>query len=193
MDIVAEIAKLKRQVNSLVRYAVVTEVNGITARCAIDGNAAHITAPLRWLTQRAGDSKDWWAPSIGEQVLVISPSGEMAAGVILPALYSTANEAPSTNKNERVISLPDGAHISYDWQSATLLVTLPEGGIANVSAPGGFELTGDINHDGDFQTTGTINAAGEIHSDADVTAEVSLNNHKHGGVQSGGSQTEGPV
>ncbi|WP_257265456.1 phage baseplate assembly protein V, partial [Endozoicomonas sp. ONNA2] len=34
------------------------------------------TAPLRWLIHQAGTERDWWKPEDGEQVLVLSPSGD---------------------------------------------------------------------------------------------------------------------
>ena len=37
-----------------------------------------ITHWLPWLTVRAHNNKTWWAPEVGEQVLLLAPSGELA-------------------------------------------------------------------------------------------------------------------
>ncbi|WP_082814689.1 phage baseplate assembly protein V [Collimonas fungivorans] len=48
------------------------------------------TTWLRWVTHRAGDARTWWSPSVGEQVVLLLPGGDLTAGVILQAVYSDA-------------------------------------------------------------------------------------------------------
>lgn len=57
-----------------------------------------------------------------------------------------------------------------------------------ISSPGGIELIGPLKHSGgDTTTTGAITAQKDVRGGG-----ISLMSHRHGGVQSGGSQTGGP-
>lgn len=64
----------------------------------------------------------------------------------------------------------------------------------NVTIVGNVNITGNLTVQGAIECTSTIHAAGNITSDADVIASgISLVNHVHGGVDSGGSKTAVPV
>jgi hypothetical protein len=57
-----------------------------------------------------------------------------------------------------------------------------------INSPGGIELIGPIKHSGgNTTTTGSITAQKDV-----IGGGISLMSHRHGGVQSGGSQTGGP-
>lgn len=58
----------------------------------------------------------------------------------------------------------------------------------SIDSPGGVTINGDIHH------IGLIDTSGGLTTPADVMAGgISLKGHRHGGVQSGGSQTSGPI
>ncbi|MDK2594635.1 phage baseplate assembly protein V [Pseudoalteromonas obscura] len=61
-----------------------------------------LTAKLPWLTHQAAQDMTWQAPEVGEQVLVIAPSGDMAQGIILGSLYANAHEQPHFKMNHVV-------------------------------------------------------------------------------------------
>ncbi|UMT46983.1 hypothetical protein AOY90_15755 [Escherichia coli] len=44
----------------------------------------HVHDWLQWLTHRAGRSRTWWAPSVGEQVLILAVGGELDTAFVLP-------------------------------------------------------------------------------------------------------------
>ncbi len=52
-----------------------------------------LTGWLRMGVRRAGDAHESWAYSVGEEVLVVSTSGNMAQGVIVCSLANGANVA----------------------------------------------------------------------------------------------------
>ena len=63
----------------------------------------------------------------------------------------------------------------------------------NVTIVGNVNITGNLTVQGAIECTSTIHAVGNIMSDADVIASgISLVNHIHGGIQSGGSKTSAP-
>lgn len=167
---------------------------------------------LNWLTRRAGRSRDWWAPSIGEQVLILSIGGELDTAFVLPSIYSDDNPAPSASADALHISFPDGAVIEYETENGALTVS----GIktADVTAYESITATvrlvlvkADIRITLDTPevvctnklTTGTLEVQkggtmhGTIeHSGGAFTSNgVQIDDHDHGAVLRGGSWTEG--
>lgn len=205
------IAGLKRLLANIIRIGSVSDVDHANGLCRVKiGNLE--TDWLNWLTLRAGRVRFWSAPSVGEQVMVLSIGGELTTGFVLPAIFSDANSAPSQSPDAMVITFPDGARFEYEPETSHLAVT----GIAsavieasesvNVTAPDitctasvkitlntpevectnnlttatlqvmqGGKMTGDIEHSGgQFSSNGVV-----------------VDKHDHGGVQRGGSWTEG--
>jgi phage baseplate assembly protein V len=161
-----KIAEIARKLDNIIRIGTVTELNGAFARVEFDGNDS---ALLPFLASRAGDDRTWTAPSVGEQVLVLSPGGDTAQGVILMALYQDASPAPSLDPNIDRKIYADGTVITYDKSANKLTATLCAGGTMDVTAPGGFKFTGDIDHQGKLTVSETITATGDIKSDANVS------------------------
>ena len=120
------------------------------------------------MTTRAGDDRTWWAPSVGEQVLILSPSGELAAGVVLPALYRTAHPAPESDPGKHTRIHRDGARIESDAGAHKLKAVLPAGGTAELVANGGVSVTGNVTVAGNVAVTGRIDATEDIESEKNV-------------------------
>lgn len=204
-------AELIRRLGNVVRLGTIAEVDTTYAFATVKiGNL--LTRPLPWITLAAGTDRTWHAPAVGEQVVVLSPNGELASGVILcGGIYTTAKPAPSTTEAEWLILFRDGAAIRYNTATHALAVTgftdvtIEGSGAANITIGGDatvtiggkadIEVTGDTNLttptlalDGDMTCTGTITATTDV-----IGGGISLKGHKHGGVQSGGSQTSIPV
>lgn len=89
-------------------------------RVTIGGNT---TTWLPWLTARAGRTRTWHAPSIGEQVLVLSLGGELDTAFVLPGIFSDEFPAPSASADAIHIAFPDGAVIEYEPLTGALLAT----------------------------------------------------------------------
>lgn len=67
-------------------------------------------------------------------------------------------------------------------------ITITSNTNVTINAPSGTTLNGNL------QVNGNITATGTIHSDSDITSDtISLQNHLHSGVQSGGSNSGPPV
>jgi phage baseplate assembly protein V len=52
-----------------------------------------------WIALRAGDVVDWCPPSIGEQVIVFSPNGDLTQGKVLAGLFSAESPAPQISQD----------------------------------------------------------------------------------------------
>lgn len=120
-----------------------------------------------------GDLAIWRCPSVGEQFLLISSSGNFSNALPVCALPSSQFPMPSLNPNEVKIKFPSG-EITLNQQS----------GVAD------FKLN-TINMDANVNINGNLNVSKNIQADGDVLAgNISLKNHPHGGVK-GGSDISG--
>lgn len=169
-----------RRLENQIRYGTIAAVDHQAARCTVSTGGLSVPN-LPWLAQRAGSSLDWDPPTVGEQCILFSPSGEPALGVALVGLYSQQRPAPSNSATVRRRKYPDGAVIDYDHASHTLSATLPDGGKAQLTAPGGVSILGNVD------ITGTVTVSEDV-----LAAGISLVNHVHSGVQSGPAKTGAP-
>lgn len=174
------ITDLLRRLENLIRLGTIAAVDHQAARCTVSTGGLSVPN-LPWLALRAGSSSDWDPPTVGEQCILIAPSGEPAQGIALVGLYSQQRPAPSNSANVRRRKYPDGAVIDYDHATHTLSATLPAGGKAKLSAPAGVTILGDV------AITGTVTVSADV-----VASGISLVTHKHGGVQTGSGTTAVP-
>lgn len=178
--------------STLIRIGTVVAVDLPAARCRVrysdpddeDGEAE--TPPIRWLTPRAGETRSWSPPSVGEQVVILSPDGQIGAAVALPAIVQDAFP-PADSTLREVIVFRDGAEISYDPGTHSLEASLPAGATAEIAASGGIVLRGDVTIEGDVAVTGRIDATEDIVGDG-----VSLMEHLHSAVQAGTGKSGPP-
>ena len=216
----ADQSNLSRLLQNLIRLGTIAQVEGAKARVQLGPKLT--TEWLNWITQRAGSTCAWSAPTVGEQVIVFSPGGDLTRGIILPALYSQEFDAPETSDTIHTTHYPDGAVVQYDHAAHALTALLP-GGTATITAdkvtsnaPSTI-CTGDLTVmknlivmqsatvNGATALNGSVNAKagaaggvamavqGTIKASEDVLAgAISLAKHPHGGVKAGGDQSGGP-
>eukprot|EP01037_Dinobryon_pediforme_P027421 gene27421-30306_t len=73
LGLTPDLSDIARTIANLIRIGVISEISSDRART-------------------------WWAPSIGEQLIVLSPDGDLSKGKILPGLYSQGFPAPVTDQ-----------------------------------------------------------------------------------------------
>ena len=100
-DLLYRVGEIERRLNRVLTLGVVAEVDLAVARCRVRYGAEATTDKIPWLTWRAaGEDSSWWAPQVGEQVLLLAIGGELEGAVALPAIYSDARPAPSAEARE---------------------------------------------------------------------------------------------
>lgn len=155
------IADLARLLENIVRFGTVEAVQMQPPRVQV--KSGNITTAWRpWLNLRAGADREWDPPTIGEQVVLLSPSGNLAQGVVLAGLFSDLIPANGEREGLHRRTYRDGAVIEYDSIAKHLRATLP--GTAEINATGDITLTSAANI--------TITAAGNV---AISGARVDLN------------------
>ncbi|MFJ5396491.1 phage baseplate assembly protein V [Pectobacterium parvum] len=122
MNTQATLTEIQRLLRNMIRVGVVTHVNTEDVLCRVQ-TGGMTTGWLNWLTRRAGRSRDWWAPSIGEQVLILSIGGELDTAFVLPGIYSDDNPAPSASADAYHVTFPNGAVIEYEPATGALTVS----------------------------------------------------------------------
>lgn len=187
-----------RQLANLIRFGTVQTVAGKRVQVKIGGL---LTRPLPWVSTRAGQTKSWSSPTVGEQVVVLSPNGDLGAGVVIGSIFCDAYDAPNeANANTVLIAFGDGAVVLYDQVAHLLKGTLPATGRVEITAPGGFTFIGDVDINGQLSVSQaatfeqTLHASQAITSDTDVKAgDISLKNHPHDKVQPGSGISGKPM
>lgn len=108
-----ELSELDRRLANIVRVGKIAALDEANALVRVEVGGA-LTDWLPWITHRAGPNRTWHAPEVGEQVLVLSPSGDLAQGIVLPAIYQDTFDQPENEKEKHRIQYADGAFIQYD-------------------------------------------------------------------------------
>ena len=212
MNTLETFAELARAVRDLIRTGVVSEIDTEQALCRVQTGEL-MTDWLHWLTPRAGAARTWWAPSVGEQVLLLSLGGELDTAFVLPAIYSDDFPAPSVSAQAYHIQFPDGAVMDYEPETGALAVsgiktaTVAASTSVNVTAPNvTITATEKITLDTPevVCTNKLITGSLEVKQGGSMTGNIShsggslssngivLHTHQHGGVQTGGGNTGGP-
>lgn len=216
----ADLSDILRLLQNLIRLGTIAQVDGAKARVQLGPQLT--TEWLNWITPRAGTTRAWSAPTEGEQVMVLSPGGDLTRGVIVPALFSKAFDAPESSDTIHTTHYPDGAVVQYDHEAHALTATLP-GGTATIKADevtsdapstictgdvtimgnlvvkqsatvsGATALNGGVNAKAGAAGGVAMSVQGSVKASEDVQAgAVSLAKHTHGGVRSGGDKSGGP-
>lgn len=183
-------AELARRLDNLIRYGVIEETDFTTDPVQPRVRVRTGEILTTWIpiaTNRAHADAEHDPVQKGEQVIILSPSGELAQGVVAGKLFSTDFPSPDNNPANRRRKYRDGAVIEYNSETHHLNATLPAGGTLNVRAEGGITFIGDITHIGNLNQTGEQNVSGDV-----VAGGISQINHLHGDVSSGSSTTSKP-
>ncbi|MBO6755748.1 MAG: phage baseplate assembly protein V [Roseibium sp.] len=156
----------ERQTNNIVREAVVTEV--FEDGTAIVDAADLKTKRIPWLTL-AGAVNDWNPPTVGERVVLLSPSGDPAKAMILPGGYTHDNPQPHSALGESMRKVGE--------------TTIKTTGEAHEVIAGKIILKGAITIEGPVEIVGDK----VTHNGTNISDD-----HVHGGVMRGSSDTDGP-
>ncbi|WP_264735495.1 phage baseplate assembly protein V [Wolbachia endosymbiont (group A) of Rhinocyllus conicus] len=110
------IAELNRRLANIIRIGLVKEVDYEKARVRVKVGE-FLTDWLPWITTRAGEDRSWFSPDIDEQVMVLSPYGELSLGVVLPAIYQQKYFPSECRKDAHILEFKDGTKLSYDKEN----------------------------------------------------------------------------
>ncbi|KIC36552.1 phage baseplate assembly protein V [Leisingera sp. ANG-M7] len=121
----------------IVRFGVVTAVDAGAARAKVSFGGDSVSGWLPWKAERAAAISVWAPVSIGEQVIVVSESGDTANGVILGSVFSDGN--PGAGSSEAMHRVKIGLSSITITASA---ITLSSNGSTLVLDAAGISLNG---------------------------------------------------
>lgn len=119
------------------RRAIVEAVDPATARVRVRFPDADgmVSWWLEVLQQRTLGDRSYWMPDVGEAVAVLMDEQD-EAGVVLGAIYSSADPPPVASADKRHTVHKDGAVFEYDRATHTWTVAVPAGGRIAISVGG---------------------------------------------------------
>jgi phage baseplate assembly protein V len=143
-----DLATLARLLENLIRFGTIAEVDHgdpaqqLPPRVRVQTGTL-LTAWLPWLNPRAGADREWNPPTEGEQVILLSPSGQLANGVAICGLFSDLIPANGERAALHRTTYRDGAVIEYDSAAHQLTATIP--GSATINTTGDISITSQGN------------------------------------------------
>ena len=122
-------AELLRLIENLIRLGVIEQVDHgdpdaeppAPPRVRVKSGEL-LSAWVPWLNGRAGTTRDWDPPTVGEQCVLFSPGGDTANAFATPGLFQQAHPAPSNNPALIGRWYPDGTRVEYDHKNHRLLI-----------------------------------------------------------------------
>lgn len=117
-----DIAEILRRLENLIKRGEIAEVNPAQGLVRVAIGRLR-TEWLPYFVPAAGGVSVHRPPSVGEICIVLSPSGETAAGMVLCGLAGNAYPSPSGSAGETVTLYPDGAIVKYKHDSSAMEIT----------------------------------------------------------------------
>ncbi|MCL6230186.1 phage baseplate assembly protein V [Bartonella bilalgolemii] len=211
-----EITDLKRRVANMVVVGKISHVDYKNARYRVkSGNLVSDWIPD---TQaRAGKTRSYEGRDVGEQVVVLSSSGDLSQGVIVGSIHTDANQAADNGSIHRTI-YPDGTSLEYDDKQNSYSIHIKsggkfiltiadgvslksEGGELELTAPDGIKIVSES--DISLNAKGNISLKADsgvsLHSNDSISFHsgnnISINssNLQHNGTNIGNSHVHGGV
>lgn len=121
-----DLTELSRRIENMIRLGTIAEVDhaGVLVRVK---SGRLLTDWLPWFERRAGATTTWEPPTIGEQCMIFSPSGEPAGGIVLVGINSAGIQPPSHSADDHATHYPDGTLVRYDHVAGVHEAIYPDG------------------------------------------------------------------
>jgi phage baseplate assembly protein V len=189
-----KLTEIMRLITNLIRTGTVSEVDSVNWLCRVKTGDLE-TNWINWLTLRAGSTRTWWQPTVGEQVMLLSLGGNLETAFALPAIYSDAFPPPDYSENGSTTQFSDGGFFQYEPATGQLLIKNIKS--LRIEAAEGIQLLTEVF--GVEASKTTLNSETAINGavtqrGGDMSSNgVVVHTHKHGGVKFGTDTSGGPA
>lgn len=193
------LGELQRQISNVVRIGKVAELDEANARVKLSVSGL-TTDWLPWSAARAGKTRTWSPPQVGEQVIMVSPFGDMGQAVVVGSLFSDDSAAPAASKDQETTVYPDGSTVDFNSATNTMTVTVAAGGnvvvncqVATINAATSVTLdTPEAHCTGNLTVDGLLTfAGGMVGAGGGTTAVINGNVQVNGNLNATGSVSDG--
>jgi phage baseplate assembly protein V len=113
------LSEMNRRLLQIIRIGIIQEIDYVKAKARVK-IGDNITGWRPWVSL----AKAWIPPSVGDQVVVLSPNGDFEQGIILSALYHSKSKAPSNKENEIKFKLSETSSICFDSDLEKLTIKI---------------------------------------------------------------------
>jgi phage baseplate assembly protein V len=182
-----EIEDLHRRARNQGRRGVIVAVDHGKGLCKVR-HGGNTTPWIRWACSAAGEVSEWRPPSVGEGCELINHGGGDDSGqtIAVPGIPTAAYPPPGSSATLHRVTYKDGAVAEYDfgshvnkWTNGQTSITHDRDGIELMRGGNGIRIDASGVH---------VIGSGLDHNGTNVGED-----HKHGGVASGNSQTDEPI
>lgn len=207
-----DVEEMHRMLTNMIRVGSIKQVDIGNKRVRVTV-AGCVTDWIPWGTARAGKTRNWSPPNIGEQIILFSPFGDMTQAVAGPSIYQDDFDAPADSADRETILFADGSTIDYNSATNTYNLTVTGSGNVNINCVNATitavdkvtidtpetMVTGNLTVSKSFQMgteTGTTTLKGNVEITGGTLTHNGKNvgsTHTHSGVQTGGGSTGAPV
>ncbi|MGP2416833.1 phage baseplate assembly protein V [Pantoea ananatis] len=189
-----KLTEIMRLITNLIRTGTVSDVDPVNWLCRVKTGDLE-TNWINWLTLRAGNTRTWWQPTVGEQVMLLSLGGNLETAFALPAIYSDAFPPPDYSENGSTTQFSDGGFFQYEPATGQLLIKNIKS--LRIEAADGIQLLTEAFGVEASKTTlsseTSINGAVTQRGGDMSSNGVVVHTHKHGGVKFGTDTSGGPA
>ena len=112
-DLHFDVVELARAVANMLRIGTIADADYDNALVKVQIGDL-ITGWLPWFTPRALGDRTWLPLEVGEQVMVLSPSGDLAQGIVLGSIFQTDAPAPGVQVGVSRTVFNDGLVVEHD-------------------------------------------------------------------------------
>lgn len=177
---------LERRISNTVLIGKVSQVDHEKARYRVKAGKFE-SDWLPFTSARAGNTRTYDSLDEGEQVVMVSPSGDPSQAVIVGSIATQDKQAADKGNIHRTV-YPDGTVVEYDDEAKAYKMDVAQGGSFALNIGGGVSIHangGDIK----IKAPGAfdIESATLTHNGKNIS-----DSHRHSGVEPGGGNT-GPV
>lgn len=195
-----DITDLQRRLANLITFGSISQVNYQNAKARVKIGEIETTW-LPWV-MRDGNDKNWHGIDVGEQIIILAPSGDLNQGIILPSICKSQI---CQDGDLYIMKFEDGSVINFNRKTGNLMAEVTgdatikvqksliaeSGKAAKVKAPeitldGEVTITGSLLIQKNLTTSGTVSLSGGVPV-ARLGDEVSVDANTHKGTITTGS------
>lgn len=188
-----KLTEILRLITNLIRTGTVSEVDPVNWLCRVKTGDIE-TNWINWLTTRAGNTRTWWKPTVGEQVVLLSLGGNLETAFALPAIYSDAFPPPDYSEDGATTEFRDGGWFQYEPETGQLLIKNIKS--VRIEAADGIQLITEqfgVDADQTRINSETVMNGDVTHGGGSMSSNgVIADKHLHDKVKSGSDMSGGP-
>lgn len=176
------LGELERLLMNLIQVGTIESVDAANGTVTVDLGFEEPTDPIPWATPRAGRTRKFSPPSVGEQVIVLCPSGDVGQAIAALSLFQDDFPEPASSQDIEMTVFPDGSQVVYDSGANSLTVNVVGSGQvfvncktatinanekATINSPE-TEVTNNLTVGGNITASGNVSAGKNVSAGNDI-------------------------